>query len=99
MLPACYVLSSSITNLAFKDNLILKGACPNCAAENMSYFGEFGTVPSNNLNVVRDPIRSDLGLSAPHDLCACKLCTRVCLLPTSASSRPWLALPPQHGVT
>ena len=31
---------NTITNLAFKDYVILSGPCPNCGTTNFSYFGE-----------------------------------------------------------
>ncbi|MGA1400194.1 MAG: UbiA family prenyltransferase [Phycisphaerales bacterium] len=34
VLPALYLLSTSITNLVLRDATILKGPCPNCGAEN-----------------------------------------------------------------
>jgi hypothetical protein len=44
VLPLVYVLSSSLTNIAFKDGLILKAKCPNCGTENTTYFGDILTV-------------------------------------------------------
>lgn len=47
VLPAVYVLSNAITNLVFKDALILKANCPNCGTENFTYFGDILTVSGN----------------------------------------------------
>ena len=41
LLPTTFVLATSITNLAFKDSVVLKGPCPNCGAENFTYFGQY----------------------------------------------------------
>ncbi|CAL9080090.1 unnamed protein product [Musa textilis] len=45
-LPLIFVLSQAITNAIVKDFLILKGACPNCGTENVSFFGTLLSVPS-----------------------------------------------------
>lgn len=45
LLPTVYVLASSLTNLVFKDAVILKASCPNCGTENTTYFGDILTVP------------------------------------------------------
>lgn len=47
VLPALYLLSTSITNLVLRDATILKGPCPNCGAENFTYFGDIFTVSGN----------------------------------------------------
>lgn len=44
LLPTVYVLASSLTNLVFKDAVILKASCPNCGTENTTYFGDILTV-------------------------------------------------------
>lgn len=44
VLPMVYVLSSAITNLVFKDALVLKAPCPSCGTENVAYFGDIFTV-------------------------------------------------------
>ncbi|KAJ7555957.1 hypothetical protein O6H91_05G062700 [Diphasiastrum complanatum] len=46
VLPATYLIARTITNAILKDPLILKGPCPNCGAENNSFFGTILTVPS-----------------------------------------------------
>eukprot|EP01024_Parvocaulis_polyphysoides_P017441 TRINITY_DN176_c1_g1_i1.p1 TRINITY_DN176_c1_g1~~TRINITY_DN176_c1_g1_i1.p1 ORF type:complete len:328 (+),score=33.80 TRINITY_DN176_c1_g1_i1:69-1052(+) len=46
-LPLLYIISSSLTDLVFKDAMILKGPCPNCGAENLTYFGNIFTVQGN----------------------------------------------------
>ncbi|KAG1671002.1 hypothetical protein FOA52_014244 [Chlamydomonas sp. UWO 241] len=53
LLPSLYVLSTALTNIGFKDGLILKGNCPECGTENYTYFGDLLTVPGNRgTNVV-----------------------------------------------
>jgi hypothetical protein len=47
LLPVVYVLSTSITNVALKDNIILKGTCPNCGTDNFTYFGDIFNVAGN----------------------------------------------------
>lgn len=47
VLPACFVLSSTITNFVVQDGIILKGQCPNCGTQNLSYFGNILTVEGN----------------------------------------------------
>lgn len=43
VLPALYLLSTSITNLVLRDHSILKGPCPNCGTDNFTYFGDIFT--------------------------------------------------------
>ncbi|KAG0474853.1 hypothetical protein HPP92_014539 [Vanilla planifolia] len=45
-LPLIFWLAQSITNFVFKDFLILKGPCPNCGTENVSFFGTILSIPS-----------------------------------------------------
>ncbi|KAF3335185.1 PGR5-like protein 1B [Carex littledalei] len=45
-LPLIFYISAGITNAVIKDFLILKGPCPNCGTENLSFFGTILTVPS-----------------------------------------------------
>ncbi|WPT16312.1 PGR5-like protein 1A [Picochlorum sp. SENEW3] len=53
ILPAVYVLSNAITNLVFRDALVLKAQCPNCGTENVAYFGDIFTVSGNrDANIV-----------------------------------------------
>lgn len=47
LFPILFVVSYGLTNVGFKDNLILKGNCPNCATENGTYFGNIFTVAGN----------------------------------------------------
>jgi len=47
LLPAVFVLATSLTNLVLRDNLVLRAPCPNCSAENITYFGDILTVPGN----------------------------------------------------
>jgi hypothetical protein len=47
VLPSTFVLSTSLTNVILKDNLILKGPCPNCGTDVYTYFGEIFTVSGN----------------------------------------------------
>jgi hypothetical protein len=42
-----YVLATSLTNIGFKDNFVLKGQCPECGQQNFTYFGDILTVPGN----------------------------------------------------
>ena len=56
ILPAVYVISTAITNLVFRDALVLKAQCPNCGTENLTYFGDILTVAGNkDANVVECP--------------------------------------------
>lgn len=53
VLPVVYILSNAITNLVFKDALVLKAECPSCGTEAFSYFGDILTVSgSRSENVV-----------------------------------------------
>lgn len=45
-LPAILWLSQAITKLIVRDFLILKGTCPNCGTENLSFFGTILSVSS-----------------------------------------------------
>ncbi|CAO2820006.1 unnamed protein product [Amaranthus hypochondriacus] len=45
-LPAILWLSQAITKLIVNDFLILKGTCPNCGTENLSFFGTILSVSS-----------------------------------------------------
>ncbi|XP_042483897.1 PGR5-like protein 1B, chloroplastic [Macadamia integrifolia] len=45
-LPLILWIAQSITNVIVKDFLILKGPCPNCGAENVSFFGTILSVSS-----------------------------------------------------
>ncbi|THU74661.1 hypothetical protein C4D60_Mb04t35740 [Musa balbisiana] len=45
-LPLIFWLAQAITNAILKDFLILKGPCPNCGTENVSFFGTILSVPS-----------------------------------------------------
>lgn len=54
VLPGTYLIARAITNVILKDFLILKGPCPNCGTENISFFGTILTVPSGGpLNEVK----------------------------------------------
>ncbi|GAQ87275.1 pgr5-like protein b [Klebsormidium nitens] len=44
--PFTLFLTSKLTRVVIKDPLILKGPCPNCGAENTTFFGTILTVPS-----------------------------------------------------
>eukprot|EP01025_Chloroclados_australasicus_P008396 TRINITY_DN1295_c0_g1_i1.p2 TRINITY_DN1295_c0_g1~~TRINITY_DN1295_c0_g1_i1.p2 ORF type:complete len:321 (-),score=32.29 TRINITY_DN1295_c0_g1_i1:305-1267(-) len=53
-LPLLYVFSASLTDVVFKDAMILKGPCPNCGTENLTYFGNIFTVQGNRTeNVIK----------------------------------------------
>ncbi|XP_072985444.1 PGR5-like protein 1A, chloroplastic [Typha latifolia] len=45
-LPLIFWSAQAITSAILKDFLILKGPCPNCGTENVSFFGTILTVPS-----------------------------------------------------
>ncbi|XP_042439712.1 PGR5-like protein 1B, chloroplastic [Zingiber officinale] len=45
-LPFIFWIAQTITNAIVKDFLILKGPCPNCGTENVSFFGTILSVPS-----------------------------------------------------
>jgi len=47
VLPALFIFANAVTQLAFKDALILKGVCPNCGTSNFTYFGDILTVSGN----------------------------------------------------
>lgn len=52
LLPAVFVVSTSLTNLVLRDNLVLRAPCPNCGAENFSYFGDIlGVAGNRGVNV------------------------------------------------
>ncbi|KAG9451663.1 hypothetical protein H6P81_004567 [Aristolochia fimbriata] len=44
--PLIFWLAQSITNVILRDFLILKGPCPNCGTENVSFFGTILSVSS-----------------------------------------------------
>lgn len=45
VLPVVYLIAQSLSKLVLKDPLILKGPCPECGADNTSFFGEILSVP------------------------------------------------------
>ncbi|CAM0905123.1 unnamed protein product [Alopecurus aequalis] len=45
-LPLIFWIAQAITNAILKDFLILKGPCPNCGNENLSFYGTILSVPS-----------------------------------------------------
>uniref|UniRef100_A0A0F7GZP2 PGRL1A transmembrane protein n=1 Tax=Francoa sonchifolia TaxID=23250 RepID=A0A0F7GZP2_9ROSI len=45
-LPLIFWSAQAITNVIVKDFLILKGACPNCGTENVSFFGTILSISS-----------------------------------------------------
>ncbi|XP_058105610.1 PGR5-like protein 1B, chloroplastic [Magnolia sinica] len=45
-LPLIFWLAKAFTDVIVKDFLILKGPCPNCGTENVSFFGTILSVPS-----------------------------------------------------
>lgn len=63
LLPSLYVLSTAVTNIGFKDGLILKGNCPDCGHENITYFGDLLTVPGNRGTNVVDCGKCGAGLT------------------------------------
>lgn len=52
-IPLIVWLSISFTNLIVKDFLILKGPCPNCGTENVSFFGTILSIASGSENKVK----------------------------------------------
>lgn len=53
LLPAIFVVATSITNLVLKDGVILQGACPSCGTTNFTYFGDiFSVSGTGGQNVV-----------------------------------------------
>ncbi|KXZ54747.1 hypothetical protein GPECTOR_4g817 [Gonium pectorale] len=44
LLPSLFVVAYALTQIGFKDNLILKAPCPSCGTENYTYFGDVFTV-------------------------------------------------------
>eukprot|EP00270_Netrium_digitus_P016023 TRINITY_DN567_c0_g1_i2.p1 TRINITY_DN567_c0_g1~~TRINITY_DN567_c0_g1_i2.p1 ORF type:complete len:346 (-),score=86.09 TRINITY_DN567_c0_g1_i2:157-1194(-) len=47
VLPFTFLTAQFITNLALKDFLILRGPCPNCGVNNISFFGTIFTVSNS----------------------------------------------------
>ncbi|XP_068649997.1 PGR5-like protein 1B, chloroplastic [Aristolochia californica] len=53
-LPLIFWIAQAITNAILRDFLILKGPCPNCGTENVSFFGTILSVPSGgNKNTLK----------------------------------------------
>lgn len=67
VLPGCYVIAASLTNIAFKNSVILKGPCPNCGTENYTFFGEVLTVEGNRGTVTTDCTNCNALLSFDED--------------------------------
>ncbi|KAJ9506088.1 hypothetical protein QJQ45_002491 [Haematococcus lacustris] len=63
LLPTTFVLATSLTNLGFKDSLVLKAPCPNCGAENFTYFGEVLSVAGNRGQNSSDCVSCGAGLT------------------------------------
>ncbi|GKU95387.1 hypothetical protein SLEP1_g8749 [Rubroshorea leprosula] len=63
--PLLVWLAQSLTKVVVRDSLILKGACPNCGTENVSFFGTILSISSggstNNLKC------SDCGTELVYD--------------------------------
>uniref|UniRef100_A0A0F7GY38 PGRL1A transmembrane protein n=1 Tax=Geranium maderense TaxID=28964 RepID=A0A0F7GY38_9ROSI len=49
-LPLIVYLATAFTNVVVKDFLILKGPCPNCGTENVSFFGTILSISSGGTN-------------------------------------------------
>jgi hypothetical protein len=47
LLPALFLLATSITNFVLRDGIILRAPCPNCGSNNFTYFGDIFTVAGN----------------------------------------------------
>lgn len=54
VLPAVYVLATSITNVAFSNVIILKAPCPTCGTVSTAFFGDILTVAGNRGSVQCD---------------------------------------------
>ncbi|XP_077239456.1 PGR5-like protein 1B, chloroplastic [Tasmannia lanceolata] len=64
-LPLIFVLAKALTDVIVKDFLILKGPCPNCGTENVSFFGTILSVPSGgSTNTVKC---TDCGTALQYD--------------------------------
>ncbi|GBG61775.1 hypothetical protein CBR_g23735 [Chara braunii] len=48
VLPSTYVIARGLTDIVIKDAIILKGPCPECGHENISFFGTILTVAGNS---------------------------------------------------
>eukprot|EP00244_Chara_vulgaris_P009611 TRINITY_DN414_c0_g1_i1.p1 TRINITY_DN414_c0_g1~~TRINITY_DN414_c0_g1_i1.p1 ORF type:complete len:333 (+),score=56.13 TRINITY_DN414_c0_g1_i1:148-999(+) len=48
VLPSTYVIARALTDIVIKDPLILKGPCPECGHENITFFGTILTVAGNS---------------------------------------------------
>ncbi|PNW81042.1 hypothetical protein CHLRE_07g340200v5 [Chlamydomonas reinhardtii] len=56
LLPSLFTVAYALTQVGFKDNLILKAPCPSCGSENFSYFGDVFTVAgARGQNLVECP--------------------------------------------
>ncbi|KAL6986123.1 PGR5-like protein 1A, chloroplastic [Sarracenia purpurea var. burkii] len=77
-LPLILWLAQSITNFTVKDFLILKGPCPNCGTENVSFFGTILSISSGgSTNIVNC---SGCGTEMVYDLS-----TRMITLPDGSN--------------
>lgn len=47
LLPSIFVIAYALTQIGFRDNLILRSACPSCGTENFTYFGDVFNVPGS----------------------------------------------------
>lgn len=47
LLPGIFVVATSLTNIVFRNSLVLKGTCPSCGTENYTYFGDIFNVSGN----------------------------------------------------
>lgn len=63
LLPTCFVIASSITNIFFKNAQVLKGPCPNCGEENFTFFGDVMTVSGNRGQNLVDCVKCNASLT------------------------------------
>ncbi|KAK8482709.1 hypothetical protein V6N11_014326 [Hibiscus sabdariffa] len=73
--PLIVYLATSLTKVVVKDSLILKGPCPNCGTENVSFFGiilsisnggNTNTLKCSNCGTTLDMIGGEITFRDPH---------------------------------
>ena len=67
LLPTCFTIASAVTNVAFNNATVLKGQCPNCGAENLTFFGDVMTVSGNRGQNIVDCTSCGAGLTFDED--------------------------------
>ncbi|XP_039068180.1 PGR5-like protein 1B, chloroplastic isoform X1 [Hibiscus syriacus] len=58
--PLIVYLATSLTKVVVKDSLILKGPCPNCATENISFFGTILSISNGGTTNILKCLNSQL---------------------------------------